>query len=108
MKKYSIIYYDVLNELSIDEQNTITTALNSVNYTDYKQIGSKQAWVITIYDNNYNIIYKILQSYNTLVALIDNSNNIYCSGYYSNTTARHISDFAKTVNKTYQDFKKVM
>lgn len=51
----------------------------------------KKAFIIH-YDNK---IY--LQSYDTIVAIIEND-NAYVLGWYSQTTARHINEFLKQFN----------
>lgn len=51
----------------------------------------KKAFII--YYNNK--IY--LQSYDTIVAIIENK-NVYVLGWYSQTTARHINEFLKQFN----------
>jgi len=47
-----------------------------------------------------------LYSYNTLVCAVDKEGYLSCSGLYSATTRRHISDFCrKYTNISYYDIK---
>lgn len=50
------------------------------------QVGTKQCWIISTEK------YIFIQSYRTLVAIIDRkTNNVFIRGYYSVTTSRHIN-----------------
>lgn len=66
-----------------------------------KLIDHPYAQATVICDDNGN---KRLISYTTEVAGIKD-NKAYCNGLYSNTTRRHISEFARENGLTYQFFK---
>ena len=98
MRRYDITHFDVLENA---QNNEIT--LKNLSEAYVEQIDSCQAWVI------YTPRYIILQSYNTLVAMIDTvSNKIYCSGTYSHTTINHIGRFARRYGLNYYDFKEAI
>lgn len=95
MKRYTPYYYDVFKKTPKGVCASFEKRC--------EQLGSCQAWVITL-DNGT----KILQSYKTFVAMVDNNGKIYCSGTYSRTTISHISRFARLFGLSYFDFKAVI
>lgn len=71
--------------------------------TTRKLMNHPYAQATVICDDNGN---KKLISYTTEVAGIEND-RAYCNGLYSNTTRRHISEFARENGLTYQFFKQL-
>ena len=107
MKQYYINNFDVLAKL--DDNTKVTLA--DLSLADVEQIGYSQAWIIQVKGKSKTGFYKyaILQSYNTLVAMIDfTTDEIYCSGTYSRTTIDHISKFARKYGYNYYDFKEAI
>lgn len=66
------------------------------------RINHKQAWIVPYYNEKIGY-WKVLVSYNTVIAAWNpNSNIIYLqrnARNYSNTTSRHLFDFTKHVNR---------
>ena len=74
--------------------------INNINNSS--RINHKQAWVVPYYNEKIGY-WKVLVSYSTVIAAWNsNSNIIYLqrnARNYSNTTSRHLSDFAKQINR---------
>ena len=71
---------------------------NDIKFSEEKEeLISRYDSRASFYKKAYIIYYKnniYLQSYNTVVAMIEND-NVHVFGWYSQTTARHINEFLK-------------
>lgn len=102
MRQYTLYYRDCINNLQAEKKELLERELYEMFNVSVSQIASCQAWLIETPH------FKLLQSYTTLVAIIDYEGNIYCSGTYSRTTISHIGRFAKLYGLSYFDFKAVI
>ena len=83
--------------------------LKDIKETSIKRVDKKECYIITINSDAYNIKFKILQSYDRIVAIYDFNfnkmliecqkikNNKACKSY-SVTTTKHINLFIETIS----------
>lgn len=77
--------------------NGITSHFEELKYLPYAQ-----ACIMWHYDEHNLVDSVSLISYNTTVITIESDGTLWCTGTYSNTTARHINRFCKEMSEFFR------
>ena len=76
------------------------------NTRDWTRFNYCQAWISDeIFNSAYGITFRLVKSYNTIVALIDITNKKYYEiGKYSRTTSKQVTQIH---NQLYREYERV-